>query len=204
MPKPKSVDGPRSRAALQVAPDACDIAGNWSWDAASGCIRTDAFVAFLFNVDPDEAELGLPVSAYAAGIYPPDRTRVLSEFRERSWGDGLAVIEHRVCSADGVQRWVLSRGRFTYDHLGRPLTGHGIIVDITDLQVREAAADIEPDADGPRETPLEHAAAAMITTFRAIDQLNDPELKAQAEALLFAIGQRLAAQQAKDQRTRLN
>lgn len=205
MPKLKTFDGPSHWEELQVALDASDVVGNWTWDAGSDRVRADTFVALLFNVDPEEAEAGLPFSAYAAGIFPTDRSRVLTEFRKRSWDSGPAVVEYRVCSADGIVRWVLSRGRFSYDHLGRPLRGHGIIVDITDLQARAGDVEaIEAGAEEAAETPLELAAAAAITVFEAIAPLNDPALKARAEALLFEVGRKLAAQEALEARTRLN
>ena len=205
MPKLKTHDAASPWEDLQVALDACDVVGNWTWEAGSDHVRADTFVALMFNVDPEEAEWGLPLAAYAAGIYPEDRTRVLNGFRTRSRESGPAVVEYRVCSADGVVRWVLSRGRFSYDHLGRPLRGHGIIVDITDLQTRDGDEDaLGARTEEPAETPLELAATAAITAFQAVADLNDPGLKARAEALLFEIGRKLAAQESHELRTRLN
>ena len=200
MPKLKSLDGPRRREEFQIALDAGDAVGNWSWDAATDCIRANVFVALLFNLDPEEAEAGLPLASYAAGIHPTDQSRVLTGFRDH----GPDMVEYRVRSADGIERWVLSRGRFTYDHRGRPLRGHGIVVDITDLQ--PGMRDQDPMtalAEEPVETPLERAAAAAIAAFQAITPLDDPGLKARAEALLFDIARRLATQEAIESR-RLN
>ncbi|SDN16134.1 PAS fold-containing protein [Methylobacterium phyllostachyos] len=204
MPKLKTLVGPSRLKEFQVALDACDVVGNWSWDAGTDHVRSDTFVALVFNVDPEEAEAGLPLSAYAAGIHPTDRTRVLTAFRNRSPDSGPAVVEYRVCSADGIVRWVLSRGRYSYDSVGRPLRAHGIIVDITDLQARDGDEAFGDQAEEPVQTPLDQAAAAAITAFQAIVPLNDPGLTARVEALLFEIGRKLATQEANEARTRLN
>jgi len=204
MPKLKTSDGPSRVDGFRDALDSRDVIGSWTWEAGTDHVRADTFVALLFNVDPEEAEAGLSLSAYAAGIHPTDRTRVLTGFRKRAGDTGPLVIEYRVCSADGMVRWILSRGRFVYDSFGRPLRGHGIIVDITDLQERERDAEFGSETEEPAETPLDQAAEAAIAAFRAIAPLNDSRLTARAEALLFEIGRKLAAQESNEARTRLN
>ncbi len=201
MPKLKSLVGPSRRKEFQVPLDARDVVGTWTWDAASDRVWADSSAARLFDVAPEEAEAGLPLSAYAAAVHTPDRPRVRTAFREHVRDGGPAVIEYRVCSASGALRWVLVRGRFSYDHLRRPVGGHGIIVDVTDLNVRDVDANPVEDSG---ETLLERAADAAISAFRAVYALNDPGLRARAEALLHDIGRKLAAQQASESRANLN
>ncbi|MCJ2138307.1 PAS domain-containing protein [Methylobacterium sp. J-026] len=201
MPKLKSLDGPSRRKEFQVPLDARDGVGTWTWDAASDRVWADGSAARLFNLGPEEAEAGLPLSAYAAAVPTLDRARIRAAFRKYVRDGGPAVVEYRVSSAGGALRWVLLRGRFSSDHLGRPVRGHGIIVDVTDLNARDG--DANPVAD-PGETPLERAADAAISAFRAVDALNDPGLRAWAEALLHEIGRKLAAQQAAESRANLN
>jgi hypothetical protein len=57
-------------------------------------------VARLFDVDPEEAEAGLPLSAYGAGIHAADRSRLLTTFREAARNSWPYVSEFRVISAD--------------------------------------------------------------------------------------------------------
>nr|WP_091864282.1 PAS domain-containing protein [Methylobacterium brachiatum] len=204
MPKPKSPEYRTLSGAFQGALDALDVIGNWSWDAASDCIQADMFVALLFNVDPEEAEAGLPLGTFVNGIHPDDRDRVLALVRRGGRDGGLYAIEYRVRSADGVTRWVLGRGRFLFDHRGRPVSGSGIIVDITDVRMGEMQAGPAEVADLRAEPPLERAADFAMAAHRAICELQDPALKARAEALLLDLGRRLAEQERRTRRAHMN
>lgn len=205
MPKVKPFVSRSVRERSKFALDRRETPGFWSWDAQRDCVWADTSVALLFNLDPEEAEAGLPLSVFASHIHPTDQPRVLALFRSDRREDGGGAVEYRVRGADGGLRLVLFRGRFTYDHLGRPLSGRGIIVDISDLQAGDA--DRAPagmfDA-APPTVLLDQAAAAAIAAFQAIGALNDPGLTVRAEALLFEIGRKLALQEATDERNRLN
>jgi PAS domain-containing protein len=180
MPRWKSLDGSTRPPTLQGLPDALDVIGSWCWDAASDWVRSDRFVARLFDVDPEEAEAGLPLSAYGAGIHAADRSRLLTTFREAARNGWPYVSEFRVISADGVLRWVLARGRFSRNHLRRPVGGSGIVVDITDLRTNDGDPAFTQAETGflTGEPPLERAAAAAMIAYRAIDAVPDPGLKA--------------------------
>ncbi len=202
MPKLKSLDGRNHLLGHPVAPESPNAIGTWSWDATTDRICADFYSARLHGVDPDEAEAGLPLSVYLASVHRTDRPRIMAAFRENARDGKASGQEYRVGAADGVSRWVLTRGRFARDHLGQPVSGRGILVDITALRADAVTAN----QAGPEtvESPLEAAAAAAIAAYRAIDALQDPELRASADALLYGIGRRLAAQEAADRRESLN
>lgn len=206
MPKWKSLDASIGPPAIQGVVDALEVIGNWSWDAASKRARADRFAARLFDVDPEEAEAGLSLSAYGAGIHAADRSCLLTTFREAARRGRPCVTEFRVCSAGGGVRWVLARGCFSRNHRGRPIGGCGIVVDITDLRTNDGDVAFAPSETVflIGEPPLERAAAAAMMAYRAIGAVQDPGLKARAEALLFEIGRKLAAQELAGQRTLLN
>ncbi|MDB6168326.1 MAG: sensor hybrid histidine kinase [Verrucomicrobia bacterium] len=72
-------------------------------------------------------------------IHPDDVERVrvatrtaLSERRE-------VEVEYRLFARDGMEKWVLSRGRGLYDENGRPLFLEGLAIDITARKKAEAA-----------------------------------------------------------------
>jgi hypothetical protein len=158
--------------------------------------QTGGKVTLLFNIDPDSAENSVPLSAIIDSVHADDRERVLAVIRRSAQEGATYLNEYRVVSADGQTRWVLSRGRFTKDHAGRPVGGNGILVDITRMKIREGTFDeVEPD---PFEAPLDRAADHAINAQRAIVDLQDPELKTCADALLIALGRKLAEREILD------
>lgn len=202
MLKSKTSAGHTCPEAFQMALDALDVIGTWEWDAATDRTQTDAFVALLFNLDPEEAEVGAPLSSFINGIHPEDRQRVTALIQQNAQAGSSFIAEYRVCSADGVIRWVLARGRFSCDHRGQPVGGRGIIVDITRVRMDEeapVAADLQV-----AEPPLERAAGHAISAQRAIVELQDPALKMRADALLLDLGRKLAQQEVQDRRRRMN
>jgi hypothetical protein len=58
-------------------------------------VRVDALVALVYNVDPAEAQIGVPAKDARAAVHPDDRERVHA-LVERSAQEGRAyLIEHR-------------------------------------------------------------------------------------------------------------
>ncbi|GJE14615.1 PAS domain-containing protein [Methylobacterium longum] len=202
VPKLKRFSSQTCPKAFQIALDALDVVGRWEWDATTDGIRSDTFVALLFGLDPEQAEEGAPLAAYIDGIHADDRERVLALIR-RSAREGSAYLtEYRVISADGQTRWVLARGRFSSDHFGRPLNGSGILVDITRMRMSEGTfSEVETASSA---APLDRAADHAIAAQYAIVELQDPELKLHADALLMALGRKLAQQEVQDRRRRMN
>ena len=202
VPKLKRSSAQTCPKAFQHALDALDVIGSWEWDATTDLARVDGFVALLFDVDPDEAETGVPLSFFIDSIHPEDRERVDALIRRCGREGSTYLTEYRVISVDGQTRWVLARGRFTIDHLGRPVGGAGILVDITRMRMSEGTfSEVEAH---PTEVPLDRAAEHAIAAQKAIVELQDPELKVRADALLMALGRRLAQQQVQDRRRGMN
>jgi hypothetical protein len=205
MSRAKLSSDPVWARAFQVALDAPATVGTWAWAAGTDSAAADAVVALLFGLDPDSAEAGLPLTAYLAGIHRADRTRVLAQFRLSARDGHPFVAEFRVRSRACETRWVLSRCQFSYDHRGRPVQGRGIIVDVTSLHGKGGVHD--PIAGAALVTggsPLERAADSAMVAHQDVCDLQDAGLKARADELLFEIGRRLAGEQARERRHRLN
>ena len=202
VPKLKRFSAQTCPKAFQHALDALDVIGNWEWDATTDRARVDGIVALLFDVDPDEAAAGVPLSAFIDSIHPEDRERVFAQIRRCRVEGGTYLAEYRVLSADGQTRWVLDRGRFCINHHGRPVSGAGILVDITPMRMSEGTyREVETR---PTEVPLDRAAEHAIAAQKAIVEMRDPELKFYADALLKAVGRKLARQEVQDRRKRMN
>ncbi|KAB1073541.1 PAS domain-containing protein [Methylobacterium soli] len=202
MPKLKGILSKTCPDALQAALDALDIIGEWDWDITTNCVRSDALVALLFSVDPDLAEAGAPFTAFTDSIHAEDRERVTLLLGECACAGGSYVAEYRVCSADGMTRWILARGRFELDASGAPCRGRGIIIDITASRMSEHAyVRSEKAASGH---PLERAADHCIATHRAVMESEDPHLKLLSEMLLLEVGRKLAKLESSRRRKGMN
>lgn len=202
VPKLKPSGGHTCPEAFQVALDAVDVIGRWEWNAATDRVRSDVFVALLFNVDPEDAEIGVPLATYQAAIHAEDRHRINNLIRRSAEEGSPYLTEYRVVSVDGRTRWVLARGRFANDHTGKPLGGSGILVDITRMRLCEGSFnELETCFVG---APLDRAADHAIAAQDAIVELRDPDLKAYADALLMALGRKLAQQEVQERRRRMN
>ena len=202
MPKLRIIDGQTCPTAFQRALDTIEVAGSWDWDIPSDLVRADTFVALLFNVGPEEARVGLPLSAYIDGMHPDDREHVHALILRSIEEDTPFVAEYRVLSADGVTRWVLDRGYTIRDASGRPVRGRGIIVDIT--RSRTGRLTCAADAPNLLIPPLERAADLVMDAQQAITELQDPMLKAQVDALLLSLGRKLAQQEVQERRQSMN
>ncbi|MGU3665580.1 PAS domain-containing protein [Methylobacterium sp. A49B] len=202
MPKTRSLGVQPSPDTFQHALDALDVIGRWAWDAATDRVRSDAFVALLFNLLPEEAEDGVPLSSFVDGIHADDRDRVLALVRRSAQEGSTYLTEYRVNSIDGRTRWVLARGRFTSDADGRPLVGSGILVDITRMRMSEGTFNEAESV--PEEAPLDRAADHAIAAQQSIAEMSDPGLKVLADALLIALGRKLAQRTVQDRRRHMN
>ena len=71
----KPLDGQTTSETFQSARDTLDVVGRWEWDAGLDRVRADASVALVHNVDPIEAEEGVPLGRYFDSIHADDRAR---------------------------------------------------------------------------------------------------------------------------------
>ena len=202
MPNLKPISGQTCATAFQRALDSVDVAGTWDWDIPTDHVRTDTFVALLFNVDPDAAAAGVPLSAYIDGMHPDDREHVHALIRRSIDEDAPFVAEYRVLSADGLTRWVLDRGYTIRDAAGRPVRGRGIIVDIT--RSRSDTPTAAKEGRVSSGSPLERAVDHVLAAQKAIVRLQDPDLKARADALLLQLGRKLAREEIQGRRKHMN
>lgn len=174
---------------LQDALNASEVIGRWDYDVPNDRVCGDALVALVFNIDPVQAEVGVPLRAFLDGIHPDDRERAARTIAQ-SAEDGLCcTLEYRVCSADGVTRWILDRGRIAHDRSGRPTHGSGILIDIT--QTKQEAASPHTSCFDPRR-PLERAAEYGLAVRAAIHELPHSVLHQMGDMLLLEIGRRLS------------
>ncbi len=186
---------------LQEAIDASEVIGRWEYDVPNDRVYADALVALVFNLDPVLAQAGAPLKAFLEGVHPEDRERT-ARLIAKSAENGLpCAIEYRVCSADGVTRWVLDRGRISRDKAGLPTHGRGILIDITQTKMAEAAPVSAPFPD---DVPLERAAEHCLAAHEAINALPRSVLHHMSATMLMEIGRQLATRDRDERLARFN
>ncbi|MGF9762204.1 PAS domain-containing protein [Microvirga sp. 0TCS3.31] len=126
-----------SETRLQSAIDLVGLSP-YTWDPATGALDWDARLKAMWGLPPDahvDYEVGL------SGIHPEDRAQVEAALAHclDPTGGGVYAIEYRVIGiGDGIERWVSTHGRTTFEH-GRPVAFMGAALDITAHKRAEAA-----------------------------------------------------------------
>jgi PAS domain S-box-containing protein len=124
-----------SEGRLRLAIEGAKL-GTWDWDLHN----------FRGTWSPRTSEiLGYPakdevtVEQRNASIHPDDRARVWREFNEAIQSGDDLVSEYRALRPDGQVRWIASRGAIARDESGKPVRAAGIVVDVTESKLAEAA-----------------------------------------------------------------
>ena len=112
--------------------------GTWDWDPSTNRVtwndaheRICGFLPGTFSGNADD---------YNALVVDDDRPGMIAAL-ERARDEHIEFrYEYRIRrNNDGDIRWVVSRGAFLYDNLGRPTWASGIIVDVTERREAEKA-----------------------------------------------------------------
>ncbi len=115
---------------------------SYTWNPQTGQLDWDPGIKPMWGLPPD-AVIDFPV--WRSRVHPDDLPVVEQRVAHSldPAGDGLYEAEYRVNGADGVQRWVSSRGRTTFSR-GKPVLHLGVVVEITGRkQIEEALRESE-------------------------------------------------------------
>jgi PAS domain S-box-containing protein len=119
-----------SEERLRLAVDATGV-GVFDFDPQSGQLVWSAMAKRHFGLPPN-ADVGF--ETFLRGLHPADRDRVeqlvRSALRPESGGE-YATDYRTVGLEDGQERWLLARGRVSFDVDGRPVRFVGVTQDIT-------------------------------------------------------------------------
>ena len=153
-----------SLARLDVALEASSI-GIWESDLATGSITWDERCAALFGVQGPVHFASLD-ELLERFVHPGDREAVVAPMEEARREGGQYTSELRGVRADGVERWLVARGRIITDSQGEPVRMLGTMLDVTDAR-RQAAQRLSAVQ---RAAAIAEVAAELANATR-VDQL---------------------------------
>jgi len=193
MPRMAHADDDVSEAARVAALEASGGVGFWMWDVLRDEARADPVSALLFNISPARSRAGVSLAEILKAVHPDDQPHIAQVILDCVRTGGSYTAEYRVCSPEGRLRWLFTRGHFYLDQDGRPTTGRGVIVEISDSK---SAGTAFAERDGATiDDALSRSADLCLSLHDTVSQLGDTALVALSETLLVEIGRRLAARQ---------
>jgi PAS domain S-box-containing protein len=122
-----------SEARLSLAAASAN-AGLWSMSEDTGQVWATDEIRELFGFSPHEE---LHFESFLGRIHPEDRERVHQTLQQAMQSGEEIVIEYRVLRADGIVRWIASRGRQQQVKAGKPSGMMGVSLDVSDRKQAE-------------------------------------------------------------------
>ncbi|WP_342108322.1 PAS domain-containing protein [Methylobacterium sp. SI9] len=188
----QAADDVVSEAALAAALETSGGVGFWMWDIRADVARADPVSALLFNISPARSRAGVSLSEILEAVHPDDQAHISQVILTCVQSGGSYTAEYRVRSPEGRLRWLFTRGHFYHDAQGRPTTGRGVIVEISDS--KSAGTAFAQRDEAPIDA-LNQAADLCLSLHNALSQFGEAPMLALTETLLLEIGQHLAARQ---------
>ncbi len=121
---------------LSFALEAAGI-GDWNMDLRTNIAMRSLQHDRCFGYTDAVPDWGY--ETFLSHVHSLDRERVNQAFISAQAGQGAYDVEFRTVWADGSVHWLLSKGRFYFDHAGIPYRVAGIQVDVTGRKMAEGA-----------------------------------------------------------------
>ncbi|MGV8832800.1 MAG: PAS domain-containing protein [Devosia sp.] len=134
----------RSEERLSLALSGSGLVGTWDWDVPGDLFTADDRFAEMFDIDPQQAGLGVPLKSFLAAIHPDDTQRVGEEIAAAIRDNTAYRSEYRVINRRGEIVWVAASGRPRFSAGGAIQRFPGVLVDITE-QRRTTDALVESE-----------------------------------------------------------
>jgi PAS domain S-box-containing protein len=119
---------------LQAAFEAARL-GSWSWDIASDHVEWSGFYNDILGVPPGAIDGG--IEKFVLIVHEEDRPQIENAFHEARKNSKQFEEEFRILRPDGEIRWILGKGRVSFNKKDEPLRMTGIIFDITEKREAE-------------------------------------------------------------------
>jgi len=125
----------QSEERLRVAAAAGEI-GIWNWNPQTNEVVVSANWKRVFGVPED---VNVTFDIWCNALHPEDRERTVNALLCAKEGHKEYDVEYRVLWPHGELRWVVDRGRATYDESGTAVSMAGVNIDITHRKRAESA-----------------------------------------------------------------
>jgi PAS domain S-box-containing protein len=183
----------QSEEQLRVAATAAEI-GMWHWTPGTSNVVVTANWRRLFGVSEDAT---VTFETWRNALHPEDREPAVRELNAAAAEHREFNVEYRIVRPDGTLRWIVDRGRASYDASGRPIHMAGVNVDITARKQAEEAlrgwnTTLESNV-AQRTAELLHRTRQLQKLTLELSETEDRERKRLAEILHDDLQQVLAS-----------
>lgn len=112
--------------------------GVFTWDVDSDLFFADQALARIFEIDPHEAERGLPLMTFLNRIHPDDRARAAKSIHDTILSGGPCQQDYRIVQRQGPPIDVMAFGRCFKGRNGGATHYAGVVQPIAEESVLKA------------------------------------------------------------------
>jgi PAS domain S-box-containing protein len=163
-----------SRESLEFALQSGKM-GMWDVDLETNRISCSQEMLDLWGISHHEFDHER--STLQKKVHPDDLHRMNSLIDYAIDKDSIYEFEYRITPTPGTLRWVLSRGRLTYDETKKPIRFSGIVYDITDRKKKEEALALAVSARDEFFMVASHELRTPLTCLKLQLQVLECDLK---------------------------
>lgn len=127
----------RTADALALAQEIAHV-GSFQHDVAGGTASWSDELYRIYGVSPET--FAVRTDSLWHFDHPDDTAAVRHAVDAARRDRTVYEVEHRIIRPDGTERWVVERGRYTYDDAGAPVAIAGTVLDTTDRKRAEERA----------------------------------------------------------------
>ena len=128
---------------LELVLDATNT-GLWTWDVATDVVRWSPETFRIHDLTPAQFD-GTGVAFFRL-VHSDDQARVRESVTGAIRTHQMYSEEFRILRPDGSVRWVMNRGRASYDAEGAPAVVVGTITDVTERHLQAETVRLEAEA----------------------------------------------------------
>ena len=119
---------------LNMVLDATQI-GTFEWDQKNNTLMWNHYHEILFGYEPGTSVRD--IQDFNRRIHYQDLPRIYIDMQKALFTKSDYEHDFRIVLPSGLLRWMHSRGRYSYDENGNPTVLRGIVMDVSELRIKE-------------------------------------------------------------------